>query len=122
MENLNLTWFSNNETELLNVFQKEGIKFQPRLGFDPLSGIVVVFALTSLVNILVKLYKDTKYQGVFIDAREKPVKIIEMPGWSRYKVLVITKKGADFIEFRESLNNKEISNVLEKMTELLKDR
>jgi hypothetical protein len=86
------------EEETTTALKSEGVKVRSGFGLEPITTIATVLAVASLVKVLIKLYKDTRYTGVMIDATKDPAEIKEMPGWPRQQVLVITSEGAKFFE------------------------
>jgi hypothetical protein len=95
---MNLVWHltPGHEDETANALKGEGVKVRGGLGFEPITTIATVLAVTSLVKVLIKLYKDNRYKGVIIDATKDPAEIKEMPGWPSQQVLVLTAEGAKF--------------------------
>lgn len=83
-------------TETLDALESEGAPIRRGLGFEPLTAIATALAVSALIRVLIKLYRDARYTGVLIDATSNPVEIREMSGWSRKQVLVITSEGAQF--------------------------
>jgi hypothetical protein len=95
---MELVWYPSpgHETETLEAVKNEDSRIRGGLGFEPLTAIASVLAVAALIRVLTKLYRDTRYKGVLIDATRHPVEVREMPGWSRRQVLVITSRGAQF--------------------------
>lgn len=95
---MNLVWHltPGHENETVDALKNEGAPIRGGLGFEPLTTIATVLAVTGLVRALISLYRDARYTGIVIDATGDPVEIREMPGWSRREVLVINAEGAKF--------------------------
>jgi hypothetical protein len=115
---MELIWYltPGRETETVNALKAEGAPIRSGLGFEPLTTIATVLAVTALVQALINLYRDARYTGVVIDATSDPIEIREMPGWSRKEVLVITTKGATF---HSASADESAAGELRKIAELL---
>lgn len=97
---MNIVWHltPGQEKEVQNALKNEGAPIRVGLGFEPITTIATIIAVTALVKAIINLYRDGKYKGVMINATVDPVEIREMPGWPARQVLVITAEGAKFYE------------------------